>query len=100
MQEAERKTITLEDIDDHIDDETIQRFVEYAYIGDYSIPHARTADDHLLASSMTESRYWHCSSKIPQPYQQLKICQSFPTEPWPGHRAGSLRFELRKVVEN
>jgi len=38
MREAETKTINIEDVDGDIDGETVMRFIEYAYTGDYTVP--------------------------------------------------------------
>lgn len=38
MKEGEVKTITIADIDEDIDDDTVMRFLEYAYTGDYASP--------------------------------------------------------------
>lgn len=38
MKENETKTIEIEDVDGDIDDETVMRFLEYVYTGDYTVP--------------------------------------------------------------
>lgn len=38
MREKQLETIEIEDIDGDIDDNTVMRFIEYAYSGDYTVP--------------------------------------------------------------
>lgn len=38
MQEAETRTIKIEAVDDDIDDDTVLRFIEFVYTGDYTSP--------------------------------------------------------------
>lgn len=52
MLEAKTKEITIEAVDDDIDDDTVMRFVEYAYTGDYTVP----VPDIVLTMSDIESQ--------------------------------------------
>ncbi|KAJ9655405.1 hypothetical protein H2198_005709 [Neophaeococcomyces mojaviensis] len=54
MNEKETETIVIKDVDEDIDDETLMRFIEFAYTGDYTTPEpclrplpAVKADDHV-----------------------------------------------------
>lgn len=38
MKEAETKVINIEAVDEDLDDDTVMRFIEYAYRGDYTVP--------------------------------------------------------------
>lgn len=38
MRENETKTIEIEAVDDDIDDDTVTRFLEYVYTGEYPVP--------------------------------------------------------------
>jgi len=38
MKEAESKIIRIEAVDEDLDDDTVMRFIEYAYRGDYTVP--------------------------------------------------------------
>lgn len=38
MQEAQLQTIEIQDLEGDIDDDTVMRFIEYTYSGDYSVP--------------------------------------------------------------
>jgi len=38
MREKQLETIEIKDIEGDIDDETVMRFIEYAYSGDYTVP--------------------------------------------------------------
>lgn len=38
MREAQTRAIRIEDVDNDLDDETVMRFLEFAYRGDYTVP--------------------------------------------------------------
>ena len=76
MQEKHLETIEIKDVDGDIDDDTVMRFIQYAYSGDYTVPdpdivQLSTDSNELKEAFMTrtsaapedESSVYHVSKK-------------------------------------